>query len=154
MAYIGGGDCITETFGRICIIIAKLKQINYRVCKFWGLKNVNCRSLKYHRVVISRRWGHLLINWLYLLDLSSFSLGIPILIIQVCQTYSQFHRCSSLIQIWQRAFAHFLIPPEEQHLVDPKQNFHTPGLDAPVLCKLPPFRLSWLPHNLIKEKLT
>ena len=46
-------------------------------------------------------------------------------------------------QIWQLAFAHFLIPLEDQHIVDPKQNYHTPGLDrdAPVLCKLPHFRL-------------
>ena len=39
------------------------------------------------------------------------------------------------------AFAHFLIPHEEQHLVDPKQNYSAPGIDAPVLCKQPPLRL-------------
>ena len=96
-----------------------------------------------------RGWSHLLVNWLYLSDLciiglyclSSFSWGIAILIVQECQTNSQFHSCNSQLQIWQRAFSHFLIPNEKQHLVDPKQNFHTPGPDAPVLCKLSPLHL-------------
>ena len=57
--------------------------------------------------------------------------------VQECQSYSQFHNCSYLLRIWQRALARFLVPPEELHLAGPKPNCHTPGLDAPVLCKLP-----------------
>ena len=43
-----------------------------------------------------------------------------------------------LSQIWQRAFARFLILPGELYLGDPKPNCHNPGLGAPVLYKLPP----------------
>ena len=34
----------------------------------------------------------------------------------LCQSYSQFHNCNYLSQIWQRAFARFLILPGELHL--------------------------------------
>ena len=64
-------------------------------------------------------------------------LRIPILTVQKCQSYSQFHNCNYLSQIWQRAFAHFLILPGEQHLGGPKPNCHNPGLGAPILYKLP-----------------
>ena len=72
--------------------------------------------------------------------LSSLSWGIPILIVQECQSYSQIHNCNYLSQIWQRAFARFLILPGELHLVGgggPKPNCHIPGLGAPILYKLP-----------------
>ena len=59
------------------------------------------------------------------------------LIVQECQSYSQFHNCNFLSQIWQRAFAHFLILPGELHLGAPKPNCHNPGLGAPILYKLP-----------------
>ena len=49
---------------------------------------------------------------------------------------SQFHSCNSLLQIWRRAFAHYLNPPGEHYRVDRKQNYHTPELNAPVLSKL------------------
>ena len=68
---------------------------------------------------------------------SSFSWGIPILIVQECQPYSHFHNCNYLSQIWQRAFAGFLIFPGELHLGDPKPNCHNPGLGASILYKLP-----------------
>ena len=42
-----------------------------------------------------------------------------------------------LSQIWQRAFARFLILPGELYLGDPKPNCHNPGLAAPILYKLP-----------------
>ena len=71
------------------------------------------------------------------LFLSSFSWGIPIWIVQGCQSYSQFHNCNYLSQIWQRAFARFLILPGELHLGGPKPNCHNPGLGAPILYKLP-----------------
>ena len=48
---------------------------------------------------------------------------IPILIVQECQSYSQFHNCNYhyLSQIWQRAFARFLILPGELHLGVPNR---------------------------------
>ena len=70
-------------------------------------------------------------------SISSISWGIPILTVQECQSYSQFHNCNYLSQIWQRAFAHFLILPGELHLGGPKPNCHNPGLGAPILYKLP-----------------
>ena len=71
------------------------------------------------------------------ISLLSFFLGIPILTVQECQSYSQFHNCNYLSQIWQRAFARFLILPGELHLGDPKPNCHNLGLGAPILYKLP-----------------
>ena len=38
------------------------------------------------------------------------------LTVQECQSYSQFHNSNYLSQIWQRAFAGFLILPGELHL--------------------------------------
>ena len=63
-------------------------------------------------------------------------LRIPNLTVQECQSYSQFHICNFLSQIWLRAVAHFLILPEELHLGVPKLNCHTPGPGTPILCKL------------------
>ena len=48
-----------------------------------------------------------------------------------------YHNCNYLSQIWQRAFACFLILPGELHLGGPKPNCHNPGLGAPILYKLP-----------------
>ena len=62
---------------------------------------------------------------------------IPILTVQECQSYSQFHNCNYLSQIWQRAFACFLIFSGELHLGGPKPNCHNLGLGAPILYKLP-----------------
>ena len=62
-----------------------------------------------------------------------FSWGIPILTVQECQSYSQFHNCNYLSQIWQRAFARFLILPGELHLGGPEPNCHNLGLGAPIL---------------------
>ena len=58
------------------------------------------------------------------ISLLSFLLswGIPILTVQECQSYSQFHNRNYLSQIWQRAFARFLILPGELHLGGPKPN--------------------------------
>ena len=61
----------------------------------------------------------------------------PILTVQECQSYSQFHNRNYLSQIWQRAFARFLILPGELHLGGPKPNCHNLGLGAPILYKLP-----------------
>ena len=47
--------------------------------------------------------------------LSSCYLGIPILTVQECQSYTQFH-IYFLSRICLRAFARFLILPEELHL--------------------------------------
>ena len=57
--------------------------------------------------------------------------------VQECQSYSQFHNCNYLSQIWQRAFARFLILPGALHLGGPEPNCHNPGLGAPILYKLP-----------------
>ena len=59
------------------------------------------------------------------------------LIVQECQSYSKFHNCNYLSQIWQRAFARFPILPGELHLGGPKPNCHNPGLGSPILYKLP-----------------
>ena len=61
--------------------------------------------------------------------------------VQKCHSYYQFHACNYMLPIWQRAFVRFLIPLEEPHLADTKHNYHTPGLDTPVLSKLSPIRL-------------
>ena len=61
----------------------------------------------------------------------------PFETVQECQSYSQFHNCNNLSQIWQRAFARFLILPGELHLGGPKPNCHNLGLGAPILYKLP-----------------
>ena len=107
-------------------------------------------SLECHRVLIptTPSFGDKVICWytgftfktLYSnISLLSFLLswGIPILIVQECQSYSQFHNCNYLSQIWQRAFARFLILPRELHLVGPKPNCHNLGLGASILYKLP-----------------
>ena len=49
--------------------------------------------------------------------------GFPfyLVIVQACQSYSQFHNCNYLSQIWQRAFARFLILPGELHLGVPNR---------------------------------
>ena len=61
---------------------------------------------------------------------------VPISTVQKCQSYSQFHNCNYLSRIWLRAFARFLILPEELYLGGPKPNCHNPGLGAPILYKL------------------
>ena len=58
--------------------------------------------------------------------------------VQGCQLYYQFS--SSPLQIWQHAFVRFLIPPEE-HLLNPKQNYHTLELDTTEHFKLSLLRL-------------
>ena len=65
------------------------------------------------------------------------------LTVQECQSYFQFHNCNYLSQIWQRAYARFLILPWELHLRGPKPNCHNPGLGAPIL-----YKLLLLPFNL------
>ena len=86
-------------------------------------------NLKCHRVLISLKpsFGDKVICWYtgftfrHLYSLSSFSRGIPILTVQECQTYSQFHNCNYLSRIWLRAFSSFLILPEELHLRVPNR---------------------------------
>ena len=70
-------------------------------------------------------------------NISLLSWGIPIFTVQECQSYSQFHNCNYLSQIWQRAFARCLILPGELHLGGPKPNCRNPELGAPILYKLP-----------------
>ena len=110
-------------------------------------------SMKCHRVLISTTTslGDKVICWytgftfktfiyLYsnigLLSLLLF-LRVPISIGQECQSYSQFHNCNYLSQIWQRPFARFLILPGELHLGGPKPNCHNSEVGAPILYKLP-----------------
>ena len=59
------------------------------------------------------------------------------MILNLVNLATQFHNCNFLSQIWQRAFARFLILSGELHLGGPKPNCHNPGLGAPILYKLP-----------------
>ena len=90
-------------------------------------------SLKCHRVLIptTPSFGDKVICWytgftfktLYsnISLLSFLFLRNPILTVQECQSYSQFHNCNYPSQIWQHAFARFLILPGELHLKVPNR---------------------------------
>ena len=78
-------------------------------------------------------WDLYIAVYLQVYCLSSFSWGIPILTVQECQSYSQFHICNFLSQIWLHAFARFL---RRTTPGGPKLNCHSPGPGAPILCKL------------------
>ena len=93
-----------------------------------------------------------MVNWLYLSDLFYNRMSMLSFLLFLSDSHFNCPRMpvilsvslllllQSLLQIWRPAFAHFLIPPEEQHLADQKQNYHTPELDAPILYKLNPLR--------------
>ena len=86
-------------------------------------------SLKCHRVLISTTpiFEGKVICWYTGFSFQTFILqnrsivvlpfldGFPVTV-QQCQSYSQFHNCNYLSRMWLRAFARFLILPEELQL--------------------------------------
>ena len=89
-------------------------------------KNDDTRGIRSSVGTLASPFRTLYNIWVYCL--SSVSWGLPILNVQEYQSYSQFHSCSSLLEILRLDFEIFRVRLEAYDPRSPKQNRCIPGL--------------------------